>query len=226
MLRRARENVENEQQQWSRPLGLIHKSTFSVRDPVESCEFCCKYLGCEIIPVPDPALVKRGIRWVRLPGGSSERLVRRGTRYTTQTAELPTSEFHFIPWDVDADCGLMGGVDLDGDGIVSGDEVVPITQKFMAELIDRVDGDMKVWSVYANTHVGWCVADLTPTVLALQADGVPFFGPTRRADGVFQLYLELPYLHYLEVDSLCYDAARTGIEAKPWSEVAARAAKG
>jgi hypothetical protein len=65
--------------------------------------------------------------------------------------------------------------------------VQPITQKFIAELIDRVDGDMKVWSVYANTHVGWCVSDLTPIVLALQRDGVPFFGPVRRADGMFQL---------------------------------------
>ena len=56
----------------------------------------------------------------------------------------------------------------------------PITQKFIASLIDAADEDMKVWSVYANTHVGWCVADLTPTVARLQRDGVPFFAHAAR----------------------------------------------
>ena len=137
-------------EQWSRPLGLIHKSTFAVRDPGESIDFCVKYLDCTEIPVPDPGLVARGIRWCRLPGGESECLGRRGF-----TANHPTSEFHFIPWGQDQDLGLMGGVDRDGDGIVSGDEMQPLTQKFIAELIDNADGDMKVWSVYANTH-GTC----------------------------------------------------------------------
>ena len=56
---------------------------------------------------------------------------------------------------------------------------------------------MAVWSVYANTHIAWCVDELTSVVTRLQQDGVKFFGPTRRADGVFQLYVELPYLHYI-----------------------------
>ena len=30
--------------------------------------------------------------------------------------------------------------------VVSGDEMQPITQKFIAELIDAADGDMKVWT--------------------------------------------------------------------------------
>ena len=115
--------------------------------------------------------------------------------------------------------GLMGGIDSNGDGIVSGDEMQPITQKWIASLIDKADADMHCWTVYANTHVGWCVADLTPTVRALQQDGLPFFGPTMRADGVYQLYIELPYLHYLEIDSIVYDAAATGLPAKAWSEV-------
>ena len=46
----------------------------------------------------------------------------------------------------------MGGIDRNGDGVVSGDEMQPVTQKFIAELIDAADDDMKVWSVYANTH--------------------------------------------------------------------------
>lgn len=199
-------------ERWTRPLGLIHKSTFAVRDPAESVAFCVKYLDCTEIPVPDETLVNCGIRWVRLPGA------------TYHNATIPTSELHFIPWGQDTDSGLMGGIDVDGDGIVSGAEMQPIDQKFIATLIDQTDQDMKVWSVYANTHVGWCVADLTPMVLALQADGVPFFGPTKRADGVYQLYCELPYLHYIEIDSLSYDAERTGREAKPWAEATKRAA--
>ena len=55
---------------WRRPLGVLHKSTFAVRDPSESVAFCVKYLGCVEIRVPDPGLVQRGIRWVRLPQGS------------------------------------------------------------------------------------------------------------------------------------------------------------
>ena len=57
--------------------------------------------------------------------------------------------------------------------------------------------------------------------MALRDGGVPFFGPTRRADGVFQLYFELPYLHYLEVDSTTYRDERTGVPARPWSELTA-----
>ena len=44
----------------------------------------------------------------------------------------------------------------------------------------------------------------------------------RRSDGVFQLYLELPYLHYLEIDSLVYDEKKTGLAARGWDRVASR----
>ena len=49
-----------------------------------------------------------------------------------------------------------------------------------------------------------------------EPSSVPFFGPTRRADGVFQLYLPLPYQHIVEVDSTVYDAARTGVAPRDW----------
>ena len=77
---------------------------------------------------------------------------------------------------------------------------------------------MRAWTVFCNTHCAWSVSDLTPVVAALELDSKPFFGPVKRADGVFQLYLELPYLHYLEVDSKRYDARVTGRPAKPWAE--------
>ena len=187
---------------WSRPLGIIHKSTFAVRDPEESAAFCARYLDAVRIAVPDPSLEARGIQWVRLPGGW------RG---------CAASELHFVPWNHDA--GRRGGVDLDGGGVASGDDVtVDLDQRF----IDDADRDMTLWSVYANTHIAWCVADLTPIVSRLQADGQPFFGPMRRADGVFQIFVELPHLHYVEVDSVAYNAAATGLLARGWDSVARR----
>mmetsp|Transcript_29743 Transcript_29743/g.73096 ORF Transcript_29743/g.73096 Transcript_29743/m.73096 type:complete len:101 (-) Transcript_29743:365-667(-) len=86
------------------------------------------------------------------------------------------------------------------------------------KLVDGADGDMKIWTVFMNTHSAWCVDDLTRTVLALQKAKRPFFGPTRRADGLYQLYVEIPSHHYVEIDSKTYSAAKTGVEAKPWSE--------
>ena len=193
---------------WSRPIGMIHKSTFAVRDPEESAAFCVRYLDATRLRVPDPDLEARGIQWVRLPQGEDER--------------YPASEFHFVPWSNDYDTGKRGGVDLNGDGIVSEDEMVDINQQFIASLVDGADQDMAVWSVYANTHVAWCVAELTSVVRRLLEDGVPFFGPTRRADGVYQLYVELPYLHYLEVDSLVYDGEVAGKPAVGWGDLARR----
>lgn len=193
---------------WSRPIGMIHKSTFAVRDPEESAAFCVRYLDATRLRVPDPDLEARGIQWVRLPQGEDER--------------YPASEFHFVPWSNDYDTGKRGGVDLNGDGIVSEDEMVDIDQQFIASLVDGADQDMAVWSVYANTHVAWCVAELTSVARRLLEDGVPFFGPTRRADGVYQLYVELPYLHYLEVDSLVYDGEVAGKPAVGWGDLARR----
>ena len=66
--------------------------------------------------------------------------------------------------------------------------------------------------------VPWSVDDLTPIVAALEIDSKPFFGPVRRADGVFQLYVELPYHHYLEIDSLTFDGTVGTPSARAWAE--------
>ena len=79
---------------------------------------------------------------------------------------------------------------------------------------------MKSWTVFCNTHVAWYTRDLTPIVAALQRDGRPFFGPTLRADGVKQLYVELPFHHYLEIDSNVYHYEEHGLpRPKPWAEI-------
>jgi hypothetical protein len=69
-----------------------------------------------------------------------------------------------------------------------------------------------------NTHCAWCVADLTKIVAALEIDSKPFFGPVKRADGVFQLYVELPYHHYLEIDSLTFHGTVGTPSARAWAD--------
>jgi hypothetical protein len=156
----------------ARPVGSIHKMTLAVRNPAESVAFATKFLDCAELPVPDEGLSARGVRWVRLPGGSPM---------------CPAGELHFIPSDVDQDLGLRGGVDLNNDGVVSGDELVPISQAWFKQLVDECDEGMETWTVFANTHVGWFVDDLTPLVTRLAEAKVCFFGPVQRADGVVQV---------------------------------------
>ena len=59
---------------------------------------------------------------------------------------------------------------------------------------------------------------LTPIVAALELDSEPFFGPVRRADGVLQLYVELPYHHYLEIDSLTFKGTVGTPSARAWAD--------
>lgn len=162
---------------WIRPAGQIHKMTLAVADPAESAAFCIAYLQCTEREVPDPALSRRGIKWVCLPGQVGV-----------------AGELHFIPCNIDKDLELLGGVDLNNDGVVSGDELVTLTQQWFKNMVDQLDEDMKVWTVYCNTHCAWYVEDLTPVVLSLQKGGVPFFGPTLRADGVHQVAVPLTAL--------------------------------
>ena len=115
--------------------------------------------------------------------------------------------------------GRRGGIDLDGDGVVSKEEMGPITEATIQSWIDEVDDDMRAWTVFCNTHCAWSVDDLTPIVAALEIDSKPFFGPVRRADGVFQLYVELPYHHYLEIDSLTFHGTVGTPSARAWADV-------
>ena len=114
---------------------------------------------------------------------------------------------------------LRGGIDVNGDGVVSKEEMGPITEATLQEWIDEADDDMRAWTVFCNTHCGWCVDDLTPLVAALEIDAKPFFGPVKRADGVFQLYVELPYHHYLEIDSLTFHGTVGTPSARAWADV-------
>ena len=63
------------------------------------------------------------------------------------------------------------------------------------------------------------VVGRTPVVAALEIDSKPFFGPVKRADGVFQLYVELPYHHYLEIDSLTFNGTVGTPAAQAWADV-------
>ena len=173
--------------------------TLAVRDPAESVAFCEKYLGCQEIAVSDATLCSRGIKWVRLGNNQGD------------------GELHFVG--CGRDKSLRGGIDLDGDGVVSKEEMRSITEATLQEWIDEVDDDMNAWTVFCNTHCAWSVDDLTPIVAALELDSKPFFGPLKRADGVFQLYVELPYHHYLEIDSLTFNGTVGTPSAKAWADV-------
>ena len=43
-------------------------------------------------------------------------------------------------------------------------------------------------------------------------------GPTLRADGIYQLYVPLPYLHIVEVDAMAYDAKQTRVASLRWGD--------
>ena len=107
-------------------------------------------------------LCARGIKWVRLGKNQGD------------------GELHFVGCGKDKSLALRGGIDLDGDGVVSHDEMRPITEATIQEWIDEADDDMQAWTVFCNTHCAWTVADLTPIVAALELDSKPFFGPVRR----------------------------------------------
>lgn len=133
---------------WRRPHCQIHKMTLAVRDPAESVAFCEKYLGCTAIEVPDTTLCARGIKWVRL--GAKE----------------GNGELHFVSCGRDKSLALQGGIDVDGDGVVSNEEMGPINFATLQQWVDEADDDIRAWTVFCNTHVAWCVADLTPIVAA------------------------------------------------------------
>ena len=118
----------------------------------------------------------------------------------------------------DKSLALRGGIDVHGDGVVSKDEMKPITEATIQEWVDEADDDMRAWTVFCNTHCAWSVDDLTPVVAALELGSKPFFGPVKRADGVFQLYVELPYHHYLEIDSLTFKGTVGTTSARAWAD--------
>ncbi|MDE1463378.1 VOC family protein [Spartinivicinus poritis] len=69
------------------------------------------------------------------------------------------------------------------------------------QFIDELDQDMTIFTTFMDNHGAILVDDLTPYLKKLTANNVPFLGPVRRADGVYQLYIEIPGHTYLELDS-------------------------
>ena len=67
--------------------------------------------------------------------------------------------------------------------------------------IDQLDRDMSIFTTFMDNHAAIMVNDLDPYLKKLKAQKVPFLGPIRRDDGVYQLYIEIPGHLYLELDS-------------------------
>lgn len=66
---------------------------------------------------------------------------------------------------------------------------------------DKLDQNMTVFTPFLDNHGAILVNDLTPYLNKLKANDIPYLGPVRRADGVYQLYIKIPGLTYLELDS-------------------------
>ena len=60
---------------------------------------------------------------------------------------------------------------------------------------------MTVFTTFMDNHGAILVDDLNPYLQKLTTNNIPFLGPVRRADGVYQLYIEIPGHMYLELDS-------------------------
>lgn len=69
------------------------------------------------------------------------------------------------------------------------------------EYYQYIDQEMSVFTTFMDNHGAILVDDLNPYLKKLTANNVPFLGPVRRADGVYQLYIEIPGHMYLELDS-------------------------
>ena len=171
----------------------------AVRDPAESVAFCEKYLGCQEIEVPDATLCPRSGPFLRHRRAHTRHAGARGIKWVRVGKNKGDGELHFVGCGKDKSLALRGGIDLDGDGVVSKEEMRSITEATLQEWIDEADDDMRAWTVFCagqasmasastpstrlragNTHCGWCVSDLTPIVAALEIDSKPFFGPARR----------------------------------------------
>lgn len=67
--------------------------------------------------------------------------------------------------------------------------------------MDDLDQNMTVFTTFMDNHGAVLVEDLNPYLQQLTKNNVPFLGPVRRADGVYQLYIEIPGNAYLELDA-------------------------
>ena len=116
----------------------------------------------------------------------------------------------------------MPAADCELDGEVAGAEVVPVSQMWFKELVDNGESDaMRIWTIFASTHPSWPVDDLTSVVAGLLAGEATFYGPVQRNDGVFSLFVEVPFSQYVQLDSRSYDAERGGVPPAPWSKLLA-----
>lgn len=69
------------------------------------------------------------------------------------------------------------------------------------QLTDKLDQNMTVFTTFMDNHGAILVDDLNPYLNKLTENDIPFLGPVRRADGMYQLYIKIPGHTYLELDS-------------------------
>eukprot|EP00041_Stephanoeca_diplocostata_P007827 m.112888 g.112888 ORF g.112888 m.112888 type:complete len:201 (-) comp17049_c0_seq3:560-1162(-) len=126
------------------------------------------------------------------------------------------------------DPGLRDDVGVRWSRLPSGQEIhfvppwgngVDTWHRHAKEMSDH-DKDCTEWTPWLINHPAWTVADLSPIVKKLLADGMPFFGPVLRGDNVYQLYMKVPHCTYMEIDSAKYDESLKA--PTTWKKQAAR----
>ena len=72
----------------------------------------------------------------------------------------------------------------------------------LSALLTSYDYDTSAFQDWMHSHVGIGIDDLSPLIKRLQSQNTPFLGPVRRADGLYQLYVRVEGLGYLEFDTI------------------------
>lgn len=95
----------------------------------------------------------------------------------------------------------------------------PGVREFLERFVISLDYSESAFTDWMNSHIGIQLPDLSPLITRLQERGVPFLGPVRRADGVYQLYIRIPGTGYLEFDSFKEPKERHKVLVTTWPEV-------
>eukprot|EP00510_Aplanochytrium_minuta_P001945 CAMPEP_0184018554 /NCGR_PEP_ID=MMETSP0954-20121128/8215_1 /TAXON_ID=627963 /ORGANISM="Aplanochytrium sp, Strain PBS07" /LENGTH=98 /DNA_ID=CAMNT_0026300031 /DNA_START=651 /DNA_END=947 /DNA_ORIENTATION=- len=86
----------------------------------------------------------------------------------------------------------------------------------MTDQMVESDKHCTVWTPWMINHSAFAIDDMSQLVKRLKEDDQPFFGPVRREDGVYQIYVRIPYAFYFEIDSGKYDVKVGGKETTTW----------
>lgn len=102
-------------------------------------------------------------------------------------------------------------------------EIAPISSQQDAQrlkqMIDESDENRQNFSSWIASHTGLWVADLSPYIDRLIGSSVNFIGPVLRTDGVYQLFIKVPSMGYVELATLTLPDDQHLDMLKDWDEI-------